>query len=185
MNERKDMSPEASEGKAAPGGLINWKIVAIGVLLVAAYYGYSYFRSHPLEGQPAPSFVLPMLDAGVFQLDDHLGERPVILDFWAVWCPPCREGLPKIAEVANDYDEDALIIRAVNLGDAPDVVRNFLLNRDITAPVALDADGVAADLYQVSAIPMLVFIDGSGIVKHVHIGPMSADALRQRIQRLM
>ncbi len=185
MTDNKEMPAEVSERKAAPSGLVNWKFVVVGVLVVAGYYGYGYFRAHPLEGKTAPPFVLPMLDNGTFALDEHLGRRPVILDFWAVWCPPCREGLPKIAEIAKGYHEDEIVLRAVNLGDAPDTVRNFLVSRDITAPVALDTDGVAADLYQVSAIPMLVFIDGSGIVRHVHIGPMSADAVKQRIERIM
>lgn len=179
----------ASQGAASDsqpsGGLINWKIVGIAILLIAAYYAYTYFRPHPLEGKPAPPFSLALLDGGVFDLAEHLGERPVLLDFWAVWCPPCREGLPKLDDAVKAFDNTDVVVCAVNLGEAPETVRSFLSGRDIDIPVALDLGGEAAEIYQVSSIPMLVFIDRSGIIRHVSVGLMQPSALKRRLEAIL
>jgi len=125
---------------------------------------------HALEGKQAPPFELPLLDGGDLNLSGHLGKDVIVLDFWAVWCPPCRKGLPVIAEIAETYADRGVAVYAVNLGDDPKQIQAFLRESGISVPVALDMLGHASELYQVQSIPQTVIIGRDGDVEQVHVG---------------
>ena len=123
---------------------------------------------HPLEGREAPVFTARILDGGTLDLTSHRNTRVVVLDFFATWCPPCREGLPVMAALAKEYKGRAAVY-AVNLRESPQEVRAFLEQEGITIPVAIDS-GRIADLYRVSAIPQTVIIGKNGFIRKVHVG---------------
>lgn len=166
--------------------LANRKILLLGLLVLVAWSAYTLLGGrYSLEGKKAPSFSLPLVEGGTFHLADHLGKTPILLDFWAIWCPPCRASLPKVNDAYRQFKDAGAIICAVNLGDSPESVSDFLKNQSIQMPVALDSEGTAADLYRVSSIPMLVFIDREGMVQHINIGAMEADALKTLFHSLL
>lgn len=154
-------------------------------MLMMFVSGCALVGGSPLEGEPAPAFSLSLLDGGPVSLGDHLGTRPVVLDFWAVWCPPCREALPKVAAAAEAFKDKDVAIYAVNLGDTPESIRSFLEQRSLSLPVLLDSDGSAGALYQVRSIPTMIFIDKTGKVARVVVGSMSEKALRSAITQLL
>ncbi|MEM6459558.1 MAG: redoxin domain-containing protein [Planctomycetota bacterium] len=136
---------------------------------MSAMQGGGQNPADALVGQPAPAFTLATLDGGEVSLSDFAGQV-VVLDFWATWCPPCVEGLPKIAEaVAGFADRDAVFL-AVNQAENPDTIRAFLDKAGLAdLSVPLD-DGAVAQQYLVSGIPQTVVIDGRGVVRAVHVG---------------
>lgn len=125
---------------------------------------------HPLVGQPAPSFEVSDLEGKPISLASYLGENVVMLDFWATWCGPCVEALPMISEVAHAFKDRGVVFYAVNIGEDQETVASFLTENKLDVPVALDAEGDVAQLYQASAIPQTVLIGKDGSVQVVHVG---------------
>jgi thiol-disulfide isomerase/thioredoxin len=142
----------------------------------------------PLLGEEAPEVKLPLLgDAGELDLSAHEGKDVVILDFWATWCGPCREGLPILTEVSQEYQEKGVVFYAVNLRETDDEVQQFLDDTGLALTVAKDADGSVANEFGVSGIPHSVVIGKNGIVQSVHIGfnPELGDRLRRELDALL
>jgi len=126
---------------------------------------------HELLGQPAPKFALVTLAGDeAFELGDVLGKRVVVLDFWATWCPPCVEGLPKLVTLAADFENREVSFYAVNLEEDAKTVKEFLGKQEIELPVLLDAQAAVAEKYGVKAIPHMVLIGLDGRVQVVHTG---------------
>ena len=139
-----------------------------------------------MEGEKAPAFSLESLTDEDFDLEEHLGKRPVVLDFWAVWCPPCRASLPKVDKTMKALADADVAFTTVNLGDTPDKVQDFLKSKDLEGlPVALDSNRSAARLYGIQSIPTMVFIDKEGTVAQVSTGAMSESALTQAVRKLL
>jgi peroxiredoxin len=145
-------------------------IVLLGAAVVALYLGGYLHVPDPLEGKMAKVFSLTTLDGKKMNLSDHLGKDAVLLDFWAVWCPPCRESVPALAKIAEEFGPRGLAVYAVNQQDSPDAVRNFLKNANVSLPVLMDPESVAGDLYGVTGIPKMVLIGRTGTVVFVNIG---------------
>jgi thiol-disulfide isomerase/thioredoxin len=131
-----------------------------------------------LEGKPAPVFDLPLLAGGSVELEKLKGQV-VVLDFWATWCPPCREALPRLHEVGKWARNEELPVHvyAVNCweeGDANEakmkIVDNFWQGHKYTLPVAMDLDDSVVTAYLVTGIPTTVVIRSDGVVHSYHVG---------------
>ncbi len=154
-------------------------VLAASILVLLYFAGYLHIPD-PLEGKMAKVFSLTMLDGKKVNLADHLGKDAVLLDFWAVWCPPCRRSLPELARLAEEFGPRGLAVYAVNQQDSADAVRNFLKNGNMKVPVLMDPDSVAGNLYGVSSIPKLVLINRTGTVVLVQTGYGPGTELRIR-----
>ena len=107
-----------------------------------------------------------------------------MLDFWATWCGPCLQAMPVIDEVVSQFDQDAVMLVAVNQQETAEPIRKTLDRLNINPQVALDIDGVAAARYQANAIPQTVVIDREGKITRLFIGggPKFAEQLRKAIE---
>jgi thiol-disulfide isomerase/thioredoxin len=126
-----------------------------------------------LIGKKAPEVTLPMTDGTKIKLSS-LGDRLVILDFWATWCPPCVMSLPVFAKASEDFKTKGVVFIAVNKGEDVNTAKRFFLANKIHVPSALDQDGRIGSAYNVEGIPCTVFIGRDGIVKGVHVGIAAA-----------
>ena len=162
-------------------------IFAAGLTGVLALQHVYLSRAHPLEGAPAPTFEAMRLDGETFSLASHLGKDVVLLDFWAIWCPPCRESLPAVAALGEAYADRGVAVYAVNQGDTPERITGFLEDMGIAPSVLLDPAGAVAERYGVTGIPHLVIIGTDGIVDTVHVGASAGleDELRTRLDALL
>ncbi len=156
----------------------------IALLSLMAVQGCGY-ASHPLEGKQAPSFALPLVDGGAFDLASHLGKRPVVLEFWAVWCPACRANISGTATLVNQFKDRDVVICTVNLGDNRDAIVSFLKSKSVAAPVAMDERSALSGLYQLAGIPTKVFIDREGKISRVVVGSMTTTALSETIEKML
>ncbi len=108
----------------------------------------------------APDFNLPGLSGERVQLSALLKKGPVLLDFWATWCKPCIKAMPKLEEIHAKYADKGLTVLGVN-EDGPrgqNRIRPFLRGRNITFPIAIDADGSVMQRMQVRALPTTILI---------------------------
>lgn len=181
-------TPNATLPPASAPKRFRWRLVIFGAgLLIAAVFIARQWGAHPLIGQAAPPFEAPLLGGGTLDLSRHLGKDVVILDFWATWCPPCRRALPTIAATAAAHHGKGAVVYAVNLMEPETQVAAYLREADLTLPVALDADGGIARLYEVSGIPQTVFIGKDGIIRDVHVGISAGfeSAVKRQIAALL
>ncbi len=132
---------------------------------------------NPNESILAPDFSLPQLGGGTITLSDYRGNKQVILDFWASWCPNCRRDMPKLNTYYESYRDDVEVI-GVNLGESENDASEFIASKNISFPIVLDSYGSVAQLYQMNYTNVHVLIDKDGSVVRVIPGDISeADVL--------
>jgi peroxiredoxin len=129
---------------------------------------------HPLLGENAPSFETTDLEGKPIALQKQLGKNIILLDFWATWCGPCVRAMPDVDAVAEKFADRGLVFYAVNVGEDPAAVKDFLTENKLDVPVALDADGAISEKYKVEALPQTVLVGKDGRVQVVHLGFSSA-----------
>lgn len=139
-----------------------------------------------LIGRAAPEFSLALLDGPRFSLSGERG-KIVVLDFWAGWCAPCMQSLPKLAETVAACEPQKVKLVAVNLQQTPEEAADAMRRLKLDIPVALDRDGKTAAAYGASSIPYTVVVAPDGKVARVFIGssPRSGEQLKKAIEALL
>jgi cytochrome c biogenesis protein CcmG, thiol:disulfide interchange protein DsbE len=129
----------------------------------------------PKVGQPAPAITATALDGTRVDLYSLKG-RPVVVNFWASWCVPCREEFPLFEEkLAELGPTDGLEILGVLYKDEPEMALRFLSDFGQAWPTVADPDSIVAAAYRVVAPPQTYFIDADGVVQAIHIGQVDAE----------
>jgi thiol-disulfide isomerase/thioredoxin len=144
-------------------------------------------------GLPAPDFTVKDLDGKTFTFADERTKRAHLLVFWSIFCEPCREEMPVIQRIADDYRAaGSLSVIAVNMDGQPfaDGIKGFLRQYKYTMRVILDeldAKGdqfAIADPFQVAGTPVLYLVDDAGKIAGSHLGRISEADLRAMITRM-
>src|SRR5438093_2615036 len=123
------------------------------------------------QGDFAPDFLLEQLSAGQVQLSDFRG-HPVVLNFWATWCAPCRKEMPQFVDAYQRYKTDGLVLLAVDMQEGASIIQPFAQERGMNFPIALDRDGEVGDEYRLLGLPTTFFIDRGGLIRGVFTGPV-------------
>jgi len=153
-------------------------LAGFGTLIYLINYspGYSSTDSITVNvSQPAPDFQLSTLDGETFSLKQFSG-HPVLLNFWATWCVPCKEEMPLIVERYQQYQPD-LVVLAVDEGESLSDVKTFLAENALPFIILLDESQEIGDLYGIYGYPTTFFIDVSGIVQAVEVGSMDINTI--------
>jgi peroxiredoxin len=123
-----------------------------------------------LIGQTAPDLTLTDMQGQKVSLSQFRG-KVVILNFWATWCPPCREEMPSMEKLHLDYQDKGLVMLAVNVEqNGKEVVADFLKKTPYSFPILLDEDQVVQNSYGVFRFPESFIIDRNGVVIERIIG---------------
>lgn len=139
-------------------------------------------------GEPASPFIGK--EAGGFTLKDPDGKKVelkslrgkvVVLDFWATWCPPCREEMPHLEKLHRELKDKGLVIIGINTEDAK-AARSFMKKYDYTFMTLID-DGSASNIYRIDAIPTVFVIDKAGKITSHYIGAQTEEVLRRAIKK--
>ncbi len=134
----------------------------------------------PAIGHPAPEITLTNTNGQTFKLSDLRG-TPVVLNFWATWCPPCRAELPEL-QAASERLTGQVAVIGVNQGEAPADVQAFAQQLGLTFEIPLDTRMEASRLYLVRSLPTTFFIDRAGVVRQMQVGPLTEATLSQRLR---
>jgi len=157
-------------------------ILTSGLLITGCAAG-----SEPIAtvGEAAPNFELQNLDGQSISLSSLKG-KPVLVNFWAIWCSPCVSEMPYIQEIHEDWSDSGLMVLAINIGDSPPAVEQFLQEHNLSLPVLLDTKKNVAPKYGIRAIPTTFFIDKDGIVRNKVIGAFpSKAAIESRLNEIV
>ncbi|MBE3593665.1 MAG: TlpA family protein disulfide reductase [Candidatus Carbobacillus altaicus] len=151
-------------------------IIVVVLLAGTIWVVWDHFLNHTppvVVGRPAPDFELMLMDGGTITLKE-LRNRPVLINFWATYCPSCIDEMPAIESVYQAYRDQGFIVVGINTGESMAAIQGYVRRTGVTYPIALDPDAKAQKAYKVYDLPRSVFIDADGNVAVDHIGEMNA-----------
>lgn len=144
----------------------------------------SFIVGSPLLGKPAPDFTLTSLDDTPVRLSDYRG-RPLIVNFWASWCIPCRDEFPQFVAARAQHAAEGLEILGIIRQDAADAAAAFARQHGASWPLLMDPEETAWKSYQGLGVPSTYFIDRQGVVRATSLGPVSASALPTQLAKIL
>lgn len=164
----RDVTPAVRKPWVAWAGLIVPVLALLGLLAAgtarhqqAQEVGAALARG---ETPPVPAVILPAFEGPPVSMAALRG-HPVILNFWASWCVPCREEAPLLERMWKAYHAEGLIVLGVNTQDLDSPARAFVKQYGITFPTARDPDGTVARLFGATGVPETFFIGGDGRIR--------------------
>lgn len=173
-----------------------------GIVLGIVIFGLVYFAYGQLKanydfagtkgnttGAKAADFTLKNVDGKEVSLSDYAG-KPIVLNFWASWCPPCQEEMPNFNKLSQNYkDTGEVVFLMVNLTDGGretiETAKGFLSDNGYEMNVLFDTENKAAAAYNISSIPATFFIDSNGNINNSVVGAMSMTQLEMEVQKLL
>lgn len=167
----------------------SWSTVGLLLLLIGLTGCASSVDAQPAADvtKTAPDFTLTTLDGRQVTLSEYRGQ-PVLLNFWASWCTPCKEEMAALMRAQAFYADEGLVILTINMtfDDSREAVTHFVAQEHLTLPVLLDEQGtVTRPLYRVVGVPTSVFISAEGVIIQTHLGAMSEVEIFEAIAALM
>ncbi|MFW6006784.1 MAG: TlpA family protein disulfide reductase [Bacillota bacterium] len=136
----------------------------------------------PSTGNQAPDFSFRNNEKDEIKLSDLQG-KIIFINFWASWCPPCKQEMPDIQNIYEKYeDKDEIMILTVNIQEEEKVIKNYMSDNDFTFPVLKDMNSLAQSYY-VSNIPTSFFLDKEGIIREKHTGVMTEEMIENAINK--
>ncbi|MBI5611502.1 MAG: protein disulfide oxidoreductase [Gammaproteobacteria bacterium] len=167
-------SPPSPAPTPAARRWLRWTVeIALILALIAGVRAWQ--QSGTVRG-PAPALAGVLLDGGAYTLAPAAGQ-PVLVHFWATWCPICRAEQSSIETLARDYP---IVTVAMQSGDDAEVAR-YLRAESLSFPVLNDPDGAIATHWGVRGVPASFVVDGAGQIRFVEVGYTTSVGLRLRL----
>ena len=155
-----------------------------GDLSPAVRGGTQALDTGPRSG-PAPAFTLPDLAAPAAQVSlARFRGRPVLVNFWASWCVPCRREMPRLEAAYRRYAGRVAFV-GIDYRDQDDDARAFVAKTGVTYPSGVDGDGAVGTRYGIYGLPTTVFVDAQGRIVGRFLGEMSAARLDTALTQLV
>ena len=146
------------------------------------------FGQVPVAQEAAREFSLELLNGttsgATLDVADLRG-KVVLLDFWASWCPPCRQEAPDLAQVYREFQGASVEFVGIDIWDGRQDALDHLSRYDVPYPNGIDSKGIIAIDYGVRGIPEKIFIDSNGVTIKKFVGPITADSLREILTQIL
>ena len=136
----------------------------------------------PVIGAPANAFDLKTLDGKPVGLETFRG-KPLVINFFASWCDPCREEMPVLNQLASKSSKEAYAILGIAVEDTRPALTQYVEEAKVTFPVALDLNSTVKRAYHIFGPPATFFIDGKGVIRDMVIGPVTAERAHEGLKK--
>jgi cytochrome c biogenesis protein CcmG/thiol:disulfide interchange protein DsbE len=133
-------------------------------------------------GGLAPDFKLNSLSGVPMALSQFKG-KPVLINFWASWCEPCKQEMPLIESYAKKYS-DKLVVIGLDSEESPLIVQDYINRLGIKFTILIDSDGSVSDLFRINGFPTTVFIDPTGRIQAEQIGSLSDESMQRSLSSI-
>ncbi|QFU77225.1 TlpA family protein disulfide reductase [Halioglobus maricola] len=121
------------------------------------------------EDGPAANFTLKSADGSNMRLSEHRGEV-VLINFWASWCGPCRQEMPELERLQQQYHDLGFTVFGINVEQDREAADRTLKDIPVTFPVLFDVENTVSETYGVDAMPATVLVDRNGVIRFAHRG---------------
>lgn len=138
----------------------------------------------PVTGAPAPEFSLESLAGEQVSLADARG-HPVLINFWATWCGPCRVEMPAIQSRYEMHKDQGLRVYAIDFDEPRELVEDFAKAFGLTFDVLLDPGGQVNNTYKIIGYPTSFFVAADGVIQIVHVGAMTEGQLDEYLVKIL
>lgn len=183
------------DGEQKPASRFRWPVILMwtGIISLLALLGWGLLQTNatrPEAGQPAPDFDVEFFNGyewenkPVSDLQDMAG-KVIVLNFWASWCVECRLEADLIEQTWRQYAAEDVVFLGIAYADVEPNSIKYLQEFDITYPNAPDLGTDISDTYEITGVPETFFIDKTGEIAHVQIGPLNAQVMNGVINRLL
>ncbi|MBI2845277.1 MAG: TlpA family protein disulfide reductase [Chloroflexi bacterium] len=168
------------------GSTVTQLMVLIPVLGLLALLGYGLIQKSapPLVGASAPDFTLQLFDGGEITLSELRGQV-VVINFWASWCPPCREEAPILETAWRSYRDQGVVFIGVDWLDTEDAARAYIQEFGLTYPHGPDLGSRIGRAYRITGVPETFFISRDGLVAAHIPAPLDEETLTTNIETLL
>jgi cytochrome c biogenesis protein CcmG/thiol:disulfide interchange protein DsbE len=153
------------------------KFLAVVLLATLTGTGLANVR----YGAPPPDFAVPAAGSRSQYLSQLRG-KPVVINFWASWCPPCTDELPYFQRLISQYGDRIRLI-TVDWDEDPGVAARYLRDKHLNLPLMRDSSGRIYDLYSLTKVPDTIVLDANGNVTYVSVGGLSWTELKNAVDQ--
>jgi len=176
-----EASPAGRSPAGSLGRMLSFGFVVAVVLALVLMLGYGLASKqgntgNSLLAREAPNFTLELFDGNTLTLSDMRGQ-PVVVNFWASWCPTCREEAADLENVWQDYKDRGVVFVGVNVSDTRSDALDYIKEFDITYSNGPDRGKEIYDAYGVTGFPETFFVNRQGIVVRKFVGPLDEQTL--------
>ena len=144
-------------------------LLSFALSLVITAVGADTNTLSPADGD-APPFHLPDVEGSQIHLEDFRG-KVLVVNFWAVWCKPCREEMPSLERGSRWLEQFDGRVITINMGDRPEMIARFLEKTPVDLPILLDADAETSTNWGVTGLPTTFVVDPEGSFAYRVVGP--------------
>jgi len=175
---------------------VKWMLIAVVMVAMVLAVGRvglkrqhqsttSDIASAPQQGYRMPPFTLTEYPNNKIVNTNDLMGKPIFINFWASWCPPCQMETPDIVKAYKQYGNQVvfLSVNVTSQDKIPDALK-FIKDFGITWPVALDQTGRIMQKYEVIGFPTSFFVNRKGIIDNVNVGAISTEGLNAELKRI-
>jgi thiol-disulfide isomerase/thioredoxin len=156
----------------------------VGGAIALAAVGCAAAGPAPIVGRAAPDFKLGAIDGGEVSLSGLQG-RPVVVNFFATWCVPCKKELPAFQALSKRYADRGLTFLLVDMQEDPDDVAVFLGDLGVSLPAVVDSSGEVGKTYRVRGLPSTFFVGRDGLIKQAQLGELDDRLLETGISKIV
>lgn len=166
---------------------MNVSIFIRSYFLISCFIAFSISTASAAKvGDLAPNFTLKSTTGSNLRLSEFRGEV-VMINFWATWCPPCRQEMPELEKLYSRYRDVGFKLLGVSIDEKSTKAQNMAQRLKVNYPILFDSEKHVSELYDVDAMPTTVVVDRDGKVRHIYRGylPGHEDKYRVNIRGLL